>query len=244
MPRPGLDISRTADVVAQLAEAALGGGARIAMTRTIVFIHGAWVTRGLLGPVRAVLRGEGLPLPRAVVAGQGPPGRGHSRRSVAARRRLASARSSAHYEAVIRGLDQPPILIGHSFGGLFTQILLDRGLGAAGVAIDSAPPKGVWAYEPTALRSLLTTLLHWRVWRKVVRWKYSNFRYAFVHTLPEAEARAAYDRYVIPEIRPDLLPERDRDARSVEPHPRQFRERHPGAAAADRRARRTASFPR
>ena len=73
------------------------------------------------------------------------------------------------------------------------------GLGAAGVAIDSAPPKGVWAFEPTALRSLLSTLLHWRVWRMVVRWKYSNFRYAFVHTLPEADARATYDRYVVPE---------------------------------------------
>jgi pimeloyl-ACP methyl ester carboxylesterase len=57
----------------------------------------------------------------------------------------------------------------------------------------------VWAYEPTALRALLTTLMHWQVWRKVVRWKYSNFRYAFVHTLPPAEARAAYDRYVVPE---------------------------------------------
>lgn len=67
------------------------------------------------------------------------------------------------------------------------------------MAIDSAPPRGIWAYEPTALRSLLTALTHWRIWRKVVRWKYSNFRYAFVHTLPEAEARAAYDRYVVPE---------------------------------------------
>jgi pimeloyl-ACP methyl ester carboxylesterase len=57
----------------------------------------------------------------------------------------------------------------------------------------------VWAYEPTAFRSLLTVLLQWRVWRKVVRWKYANFRYAFVHSLPEAAARAAFDRYVIPE---------------------------------------------
>jgi len=42
-----------------------------------------------------------------------------------------------HYEAIIKELDRPPIIMGHSFGGLMTQILLDRGFGAAGVAIDS-----------------------------------------------------------------------------------------------------------
>src|SRR5215207_6341816 len=48
-----------------------------------------------------------------------------------------------HLEAVVRELDEPPILIGHSAGGVFTQILLDHGLGAAGVAINSAPTEGV-----------------------------------------------------------------------------------------------------
>src|ERR1700694_3892032 len=48
-----------------------------------------------------------------------------------------------YYEALIRELDEAPIIIGHSFGGAFTEILLDRGLGAAGVAIDPAPVKGV-----------------------------------------------------------------------------------------------------
>jgi pimeloyl-ACP methyl ester carboxylesterase len=48
-----------------------------------------------------------------------------------------------HYDAIIRGLEQPPIIMGHSYGGLFTQILIERGLGAAGVAIDSAPVKGI-----------------------------------------------------------------------------------------------------
>ena len=46
-----------------------------------------------------------------------------------------------HYEALIRGLDQPPVLIGHSYGGLFVELLLDRGLGRAGVAMSPAPPK-------------------------------------------------------------------------------------------------------
>src|SRR3954468_15134178 len=48
-----------------------------------------------------------------------------------------------HYERIILKLDAPPIIMGHSFGGLITQILIDRGLGAAGVAIDSAQTAGV-----------------------------------------------------------------------------------------------------
>src|SRR3954471_11770175 len=46
-----------------------------------------------------------------------------------------------HYDRIIRGLDQAPIIIGHSFGGLHTQLLLDRGLGVAGVALDTPHPR-------------------------------------------------------------------------------------------------------
>jgi len=48
-----------------------------------------------------------------------------------------------HYEGIIGELDRPPILMGHSMGGLLVQILLDHGFGAGGVAIDSGPPEGV-----------------------------------------------------------------------------------------------------
>src|SRR5262245_63308488 len=48
-----------------------------------------------------------------------------------------------HLEKVVTGLDKPPILIGHSAGGTFVQLLLDRGHGAVGVAINSAPTEGV-----------------------------------------------------------------------------------------------------
>src|SRR5512132_1163454 len=48
------------------------------------------------------------------------------------------------YETIIRGLDRPPIIIGHSFGGLITQLLLNRGLASAGVTLGTATPKGVF----------------------------------------------------------------------------------------------------
>ena len=48
-----------------------------------------------------------------------------------------------HFEQIVRGLDRPPIIMGHSFGGSVAMVLLDRGVGAAGVAIDPGPVKGV-----------------------------------------------------------------------------------------------------
>jgi pimeloyl-ACP methyl ester carboxylesterase len=63
-----------------------------------------------------------------------------------------------HYDAIIRELDRPPIIMGHSFGGAFTQILLDRGLGAAGVAIDSAAVKGVLTLSWSTLKSWFPVL--------------------------------------------------------------------------------------
>ena len=168
------------------------------MTRTIVFIHGAWVTPLCWERFVPFFEQKGYRCLAPAWPGKDRPV-DEIRKDPSPLAGLGVAEIVDHYDKLIRGLEEPPILIGHSFGGLFTQLLLDRGLGAAGVAIDSAPPRGVWAYEPTAFRSLLTVLLQWRVWRKVVRWKYSNFRYAFVHTLPPDEARAAYDRYVVPE---------------------------------------------
>jgi pimeloyl-ACP methyl ester carboxylesterase len=167
------------------------------MTRTIVFIHGAWVTPLCWEQFIPFFEAKGYRCVAPAWPGKDRP-IDAIRADPSPLAGLGVGEIVDHYTEVIRGLDQPPILIGHSYGGLFTQILLDRGLGAAGVAIDSAPPRGIWAFEPTAVRSLLTVLLQWP-WRKVVRWKYSNFRYAFVNTLSEADAHAAFERHVTPE---------------------------------------------
>jgi hypothetical protein len=72
--------------------------------------------------------------------------------------RLSAGAILDHYERIIRELDTPPIIMGHSFGGAFTQIRLDRGLGAAGVAIDSAAIRGVRDLPLSTLRSGLPLL--------------------------------------------------------------------------------------
>ncbi len=168
------------------------------MTQTIVFIHGAWVTPSCWAPFISYFEGRGYTCIAPAWPGKDRPIEA-IREDPSPLLGLGIADIVTHYERIIRALREPPILIGHSFGGLFVQILLDRGLGACGVAIDPAPPRGVLAYEPSAFRSLASVLLTWRGWRKVVRWTYGNFRYAFVHTLPDVEARAAYDEHVTPE---------------------------------------------
>src|SRR5689334_19263293 len=63
-----------------------------------------------------------------------------------------------HYDRIIRDLDRPPMIIGHSFGGAFTQVLLDRGLGAAGVVLSSAAVRGVRRLPLSTIRATVPVL--------------------------------------------------------------------------------------
>jgi len=104
-----------------------------------------------------------------------------------------------HYESVIRGLDQPPVLIGHSYGGLFVELLLDRGLGRAGIAMSPAPPKGILALPFSTLKAGSPALAHPSRWHGVVTLTPDEFTYAFVNTFSPEDAAAAYERYAVPE---------------------------------------------
>jgi len=102
------------------------------------------------------------------------------------------------YAGIIRGLDQPPIIMGHSFGALITQILLDDGLGAAGVSIDSAPVKGVYRLPWSALKSSFPGLKNPSNRHGTVALTHEEFHYAFTNTLSDEDSRAAYERYAVP----------------------------------------------
>ena len=103
-----------------------------------------------------------------------------------------------HYEAIIRELGKPPIIMGHSFGGLMTQILLDRGLGAAGVAIDSAPVKGILVLPFSTIRVSIPALSNPANNHRAVALTRDQFHYAFANTLSEEESNKIYDRYAVP----------------------------------------------
>ncbi len=103
-----------------------------------------------------------------------------------------------HFESVVGGLDSSPIIMGHSAGGAFTQILLDHGFGAAGVAINSAPTEGVPVVPLSQLRSTAPVLRNPRNRHKAVGFTHEQWHYAFTNTFSEDESRRLYERYHIP----------------------------------------------
>lgn len=106
----------------------------------------------------------------------------------------------ASYRQVLEGLDRP-VLVGHSMGGLVVQLLLQEGLGRSGVAIHSAPPKGVVSLKWSFIKS------NWGIVNPFVSAKepwlptLEQFQYGFVNGLPEALQREAWETQVVPESR-------------------------------------------
>jgi non-heme chloroperoxidase len=104
----------------------------------------------------------------------------------------------ADYEdAIIRRLDRKPVIIGHSFGGLLTQILAGRGLAAASVAISPAPFQGVLPLPLAALRTASVALRNPANWNRAVPLTYEQFRYSFANEVGEDEAKELYLGYSV-----------------------------------------------
>jgi pimeloyl-ACP methyl ester carboxylesterase len=102
-----------------------------------------------------------------------------------------------HLAAVIESVDTPPIIMGHSFGGTLTQLLLARGLGSAGVVIDSAPTEGVRRSPVSQARSLFPALKNPKNRHRAVAFTEEEWHYAFANTLSEEDSRATWERYAI-----------------------------------------------
>src|SRR3954449_10579780 len=122
-----------------------------AETPTIVLIHGMWMTPRSWDAWIEHYRDRGY---TAIAPGwPGVKEPEETRRDPAALKGLRLTQIVDSYDSAIRELDRPPIIIGHSFGGLTAQLLLDRGLGAAGVGIGTAPPKGILVLPLSTLRA-------------------------------------------------------------------------------------------
>jgi pimeloyl-ACP methyl ester carboxylesterase len=104
----------------------------------------------------------------------------------------------AHLESVVGALEKPPIIVGHSAGGVFTQLLLDRGYGAAGVVLNSAPTEGVKVAPWSQLRSTFPVLKNPANRNRAVGFTFEQFNYAFTNGVDEEIARPLYERYAIP----------------------------------------------
>jgi pimeloyl-ACP methyl ester carboxylesterase len=167
------------------------------MTRTVLFIHGAWLTPASWDDFRAEFEKRGY----QTVAPAWP----YMDRSVMELRdhpapelnHLGIAEITDHYARIAGSLPEPPILIGHSFGGLIVELLLDRGIGVAGVAIDPAPPRGVLA-TPRAVLTSLPVFASWRGWQRVHTMSEKGFRTGFANGLTPEEQSKRYAEQIVP----------------------------------------------
>jgi alpha-beta hydrolase superfamily lysophospholipase len=165
--------------------------------QTIVLIHGLWLTPRSWEGWKERFEGRG----HQVLAPAWPRMQGEVediRRDPSPLNGLGVTEIVDHYAEIIRGLDRPPIVMGHSFGGLVTELLLDRGLGAVGVALSPAPVKGVLRLPPAQLRAAFPALANPANRKKTVELTPKQFHYAFTNTMDEESSKAAYDRYQVP----------------------------------------------
>jgi pimeloyl-ACP methyl ester carboxylesterase len=103
-----------------------------------------------------------------------------------------------HFAGVIGKLTKKPAVIGHSFGGLLTQILAGRGLASASVAIDPAPFRGVLPLPISALRAAMPALVNPANRNRAVSLTYEQFRFAFANAVSEDEAKELYATFAVP----------------------------------------------
>jgi pimeloyl-ACP methyl ester carboxylesterase len=103
-----------------------------------------------------------------------------------------------HYAAIIAALPAPPVLIGHSFGGMIAEKLLGQGLGAAAIAIDAAQIKGVLPLPLSALRSTLPVFKNPANSHRAVSLTAEQFRFSFGNAVPAEESDALFQKWAIP----------------------------------------------
>ena len=164
----------------------------------LLLIHGAWLSARAAGrTIRDYFSKQATRCRRRN-------GRAKTATSSRCARRPKRSGASAYQEIVdyyaglIKDLDQPPVLLGHSFGGLIVQLLLDRGLGRAAVALSPAPPKGILKL-PSHAEGEFAPLAHPSKRHGVVALSHEEFSYGFVNTLSPEDAPASYERYYVPE---------------------------------------------
>jgi non-heme chloroperoxidase len=163
----------------------------------VVFIHGLWLLPSSWDRWAGVFEGAGYaPLtpgwpddPETVAEANAHP-------EVFAHKTVGQV--ADHYADVIGQLKKKPVVIGHSFGGLLTQILAGRGLAKASVAIDPAPFRGVLPLPVSALRSARPVLQNPANRNRAIPLTYEQFRYAFANAVGEDEAKQLYDEFAVP----------------------------------------------
>ncbi len=163
----------------------------------MVFIHGLWLLSSSWDRWRSVFEEAGY----TTLAPGWPDdpdtvGEANQHPEVFAHKTVGQV--ADHFEDVIRKLSAKPVLIGHSFGGLLTQILAGRGLATVSVAIDPAPFRGVLPLPISSLKSAAPVLHNPANRGRAVPLTYEQFRYGFANAVTEVEALDLYETYAVP----------------------------------------------
>jgi pimeloyl-ACP methyl ester carboxylesterase len=167
-------------------------------TRTpVVFIHGMWLHASSWAPWLELFRAAGYEPIAPGWPGE-PDTVAEARETPDLVANTSIDDATAHYTKIIDSLDASPILIGHSFGGLFAEKLLGQGIGVAGVAIDPAQIKGVLPLPLAQLRAALPALGNPANLHRSVSLTAKEFRFGFGNALPEEESAALFDKWTIP----------------------------------------------
>jgi pimeloyl-ACP methyl ester carboxylesterase len=163
----------------------------------VVFIHGLWLLPSSWDRWAALFEEAGY----AALAPGWPDdpetvGEANANPEVFARKTVGQV--ADHFAEVIGTLERKPAVIGHSFGGLLTQMIAGRGLAAVSVAIDPAPFRGVLPLPLSALRSSSPVLRNPANRNRAVPLTYDQFRYAFTNAVSEEEAKQLYEEFAVP----------------------------------------------
>jgi pimeloyl-ACP methyl ester carboxylesterase len=168
--------------------------------QTVVLIHGLWMTPLAWEDwvARYSARGFRVLTPGYPGVAGGTAGVEALREDPSPLADLGVREVMDHLVDVIEQESKPPILIGHSFGGTFVQLLLDAGYGRAGVSVDGAAVKGVKALPFSEIRATFPVLKNPANLRHAVPITPKQFHYAFTNTLTEEASQVAFDRYAVP----------------------------------------------
>jgi pimeloyl-ACP methyl ester carboxylesterase len=167
------------------------------MTRPVIFLHGLWLHATSWEPWMELFASAGYQ-PSAPGWPHEAPTIEEARDRPEAVANLSIDEITEHFAGIIADLDQPPVIIGHSFGGLFAEKLLGQGIGVAAVAIDPAQIKGVLPLPLAQLRAGFPALGNPANLHRSVSLTQKEFRFGFGNAVSEEESDALYDRWTIP----------------------------------------------
>ncbi|MEV0116108.1 alpha/beta hydrolase [Streptomyces sp. NPDC050844] len=163
----------------------------------VVFVHGLWMLPSSWDLWTAHFEAAGY-VPVALSWPDDPDTVSEARERPEAFAGKTVGRIADHLAGLIDGLERKPAVVGHSVGGLLTQILAGRGLSAVSVAIDPAPFRGIMALPLSTLRSLRPMIANPANRKRALPLTFEQFRYAYANAVSEREARELYEKFAVP----------------------------------------------